>query len=207
MGLTECPASFARIMDMIMHGLDNVICYIDDVLIHSTTIQEHMDHLNDALNRLATNGLKVNLAKCELIRQSVTYLGLTISNKGLQPGAHKTNHIRDCPPPATIKQLQAFIGLTNYFRGFIKDFSLKAGPLYDLVNVNSNWSGGPLPEAAMQAFLHIRKEITSLPRLGLPGPTGELHLYVNAALGMTQPPAASELPSSKLKAQTKLWCP
>ena len=183
MGLTGCPASFARIMDMIMHGLDNVICYIDDVLIHSTTMQEHMDHLNDALSRLATNGLKVNLAKCELIRQSVTYLGLTISNKGLQPGAHKTNHIRDCPPPATIKQLQAFIGLTNYFRGFIKDFSLKAGPLYDLVNINSKWSGGPLPEAAMQAFLHIRKEITSLPRLGLPGPTGELHLYVDAALG------------------------
>ena len=183
MGLTGCPASFARIMDMIMHGLDNVICYIDDVLIHSATQDEHLTHLDDALARLAKNGLKVNLTKCEIIKQSVTYLGLTISDKGLQPGAHKANHVKDCPPPTTIKQLQAFIGLTNYFRGFVKDFALKAGPLYDLINVNSSWSGGPLPEAAMQAFTHIRKEIISLPRLGLPGPDGELHLYVDAALG------------------------
>ena len=183
MGLTGCPASFARIMDMIMEGLDNVICYIDDVLIHSRSTEEHLDHLADALFRLAKYGLKVNLAKCELLRQSVTYLGLTISHKGLQPGSHKTDVIKQCPPPTTIKQLQAFIGLSNFFRGFIKDFSIKAGPLYDLINVNSKWTGGPLPPQPMQAFRQIQHEITSLPRLGLPGPTGALHLYVDAALG------------------------
>jgi len=183
MGLTGCPASFARIMDKIMEDLDHVITYIDDVLIHSQDHDSHLIHLDQAFMRLEANNLKINLAKCEIMRNSVAYLGFTISHLGVLPGKNKTDIIRHAPCPTSPRQLQSFIGTCNFFRSFIKNFAMKAGPLYDLIRPDSTWTEGPMPQAAQTAFKQIRDEIAAKPRLGLPAPQGELHLYVDAALG------------------------
>ena len=183
MGLTGCPASFARIMDKIMEGLDFVITYIDDVLIHSPSADAHLDQLDQALARLTANNLKVNLAKCEIMLNQVSYLGFTISHRGVSPGLAKTDIIRNTPCPTSPKQLQSFIGICNFFRSFIKNFAMKAGPLYDLIRQDSTWSSGPMPPRAIKAFLSLRDEIAAIPRLGLPTASGDFHLYVDAALG------------------------
>ena len=183
MGLTGCPASFARIMDKVMEDLDHVITYIDDVLIHSANADSHLHHLDEAFQRLLTNNLKINLAKCEILQPSVAYLGFTISDQGVMPGKNKTDLIRNAPCPTSPRQLQSFIGTCNFFRSFIKDFAMKAGPLYDLIRPDSTWREGPMPQNAQQAFTQIRDEIAAVPKLGFPAPEGELHLYVDAALG------------------------
>ena len=183
MGLTGCPASFARIMDMIMDNLDHVITYIDDVLVHSPTVDDHFTHLDEALARLGANNLKVNLPKCEILKTSVSYLGFTISSSGISPGHRKTVQIQDTPAPTSVRQLQSFIGVCNFFRQFIPNFAMKAGPLYDLIRQDSQYNGGPMPELAQESFKTIRDEIAALPQLGYPKGTGRLHLFVDAALG------------------------
>ena len=119
----------------------------------------------------------------EIMQDNVAYLGFTISNEGVKPGLNKTDLIRQTPCPTTPKQLQSFIGICNFFRSFIRNFAMKAGPLYDLIRQDSPWTSGPMPLKAQHAFASLRDEIAAIPRLGLPATQGALHLYVDAALG------------------------
>ena len=122
------PASFSRLMDIIMSDADNVITYIDDVLVHSSTHELHIKHLSSALSRIRAAHLRLNAKKCIFAASSVQYLGHTLSASGVRPGTCKVKAIRDCLPPTSQKQLKAFLGLANYFRNYIKDFSSLAAP-------------------------------------------------------------------------------
>ena len=184
MGLTGCPASFARIMDIIMDGLDHVICYIDDVLIHSKSPESHLVHLEQAMSRLEANNLKLNLSKCLFLQPSVPYLGYQLSQDGISPGKIKANAVLESQPPTTLRQLQSFLGLCNFFRNFIPNFAMIAGPLYDLTKpTQSKWKLGSMPALAIQAFHKLRLAIGNLPKLAFPASTGSFHLYVDASLG------------------------
>ena len=187
MGLSGCPATFARIMDEITSDLKDVICYIDDILCHSPTEDAHMQVLDKLFTRLRKNHLKVKLDKCHFFQDNVTFLGYQITNAGVQPGRLKATQIRDTEPPRTLKQLQSFMGLANFFRQFVYKFSTKANPLYDVLKHENtplahDWKK-PLPAHVLQAFFKLRKEIASLPKLAFPRPKGRFHLYVDASLG------------------------
>jgi hypothetical protein len=184
MGLAGCPASFARMMDTIMAGQENIITYIDDLLIHSSGWQEHLQHLDTAFKLLVKNNLKVNLQKCEFGKAEVAYLGHTITGKGVRPGEDKTKAIRAAVAPTTTKQVKSFAGLCNYFRSYIKDFSQVAAPLFALTRQDSEWKKGPLPAEARHAFLKLKGQLTSRPVMAFPTSDGEFHLYVDAAGGV-----------------------
>jgi hypothetical protein len=77
--------SFSRLMDTAMRGLQNVLTYIDDVLIHSNTLDSHLQHMEAALKRLRQHNLKLNLLKCTFVTQQVSYLGHTLTAKGVKP--------------------------------------------------------------------------------------------------------------------------
>ena len=101
MGLTGCPASFSRLMDKVMQGLDNVLTYIDDVLVHSANVPAHLRHLEEAFDRLGHHGLKLNLPKCTFAAEEVPYLGHVLTKYGVRPGADKSKAIREALVPAT----------------------------------------------------------------------------------------------------------
>ena len=183
MGLTGAPASFSRLIDLILRDAENCITFIDDVLVHSQTHQLHRRHLSAAINKLAKAGLKLNPDKCIFGSREVQYLGHTLSSDGVRPGKDKPAAISSCKPPESGKQLKSFMGLANYFRGYIKNFAKIAAPLFKLTRAASQWKKGPLPDDALAAFETIRDAIASRPVLRFVNPTGKFSLFTDACLG------------------------
>ena len=141
-------------------------------------------HLAAAFKILEEHNLKVNLEKCEFGQDSVNYLGHVISEKGATPGHDKTEAIRRAQPPATVRSVKSFIGLCNFFRAYIRDFSAVAAPLLNLTRGNSKWKGGELPPAAMAAFKDLQKQLVQQPCLAFPTSDGEFQLYTDASGGV-----------------------
>ena len=186
MGLMGSPASFARMMDKVMENLRFVITYIDDCLVHSPNDEVHVDHLRQTMQKLRMYGLKINLEKTRLAARSVQYLGHTISADGVKPGKDKTAAVRDAKLPKNQKQVKSFIGLANFFRGFIPSFATRAAPLYALTRKDTQWEGGDLPEDAVEAFETIKAMICKEPVLQYPTRDGKYHLFTDAAQGDDQ---------------------
>jgi hypothetical protein len=183
MGLTGCPASFSRLMELVMRDASNIITYIDDVLIHSKDHTSHLDHLQVALERIKTHNLKLNMAKCIFGSSSVAYLGHNLTATGISPGTDKAQAVRDTKPPTSVKHVKSFVGLCNYFRIYIRRFAQRAAPLFALTRQDCQWKGGRLPEEALSAFLDLRQAICDKPILSYPSRIGEYRLYVDAAQG------------------------
>ena len=183
MGLTGSPASFSRLMDLIMQGLPNTITYIDDTLVHAPDHQQLLYHLRLTLQRFRQANLKLNAEKCIFGSSSVQYLGHTLTAQGVEPGQCKLQAIKDTQPPRNIKQLKSFIGLVNYFRNYVRDFARQCAPLNALTRNTSEWQEGDLPPEAAAAFYKLRETLLQKPILSYPTRDGKFHLYVDAALG------------------------
>ena len=161
MGLKGSPASFSRLMDHVMNGLEGVITYIDDLLVHAQTHDDHIRILNQCFGRLRKFGLKLRIEKCIFGAHEVSYLGYRLTPAGIKPGLEKMEAVRQMPPPDTIRKIREFCGLTNYFRQLIKNYATKIAPLSALTRKDSTWKKGPLPEEALKAFEQIK---TTSPR-------------------------------------------
>ncbi len=114
MGLLGCPASFQRLMETVLRNINNVLVYIDDVLLHTATHEEHLQVLEKVFERLHQNHLKVNLDKCVFGNKEVSYLGFMLTPEGIKPGRNKLQAIRDARPPTNIKMVRSFVGLCNF---------------------------------------------------------------------------------------------
>jgi len=183
MGLKGCPGSFARLMDMALKGIPNVLIYIDDVLIYGRTPQEAIKTLQMVLQRLIKHNLKINLSKSVFLQPRTHYLGYTLTASGIFPGEDKAKAIAQAKPPASVKQLKSFLGMTNYFRNFIKHFARQAGRLYALTRADSTWKGGPLPQDALQTFKTLQRLIAQASPRAFPLKNGRYHLFTDASLG------------------------
>jgi hypothetical protein len=170
MGLSGSPATFSRLMDIVMQELEHTITYIDDCLVHSANHKDHVNHTRQALARIRRHGLKINLDKCIFGASEIQYLGHTISGEGITPGKDKAAAITKAQPPSTVKQVRSFMGLANYFRTFIPRFAVIAAPMFALTRSNSDWEGGALPEDALESFQTIKDAITSTPILAYHNP-------------------------------------
>ncbi len=118
-GLCNAGQSFQRFMDEVLSGLDFAFCYLDDILIGSSSTEEHMQHLHLVLQRLQEFGLVLNMEKCELARQEIDFLGQHITAEGASPIPRHVQAIQDFPAPQDRKQLQTFLGMVNFYRRFI----------------------------------------------------------------------------------------
>jgi len=183
MGLLGCPASFQRLMEKVMEGLNKVIVYIDDLLIHTDNHEDHLIELENVLQRLVENGLKLNLDKCVFGNQEVNYLGFTLTPDGITPGKDKMKSIKNAKPPTDVKMIRSFIGLCNFFRTHIKNFSKMSAPLTRLTRNDSTYKGGELPKDAMTAFLQLQLALTSDPVVAYPRNDRKYALIVDASTG------------------------
>jgi len=152
MGLLGCPTSFQCLMETVLRNISNDLVYIDDVLLHTATHEEHLKVLEKVLERLHQNHLQVNLDKCVFGNKEVSYLGFMLTPDGIKPGRNKLQAIRDAQPPTNIKMVRSFVRLCNFFRTHIKDFAIIAAPLFRVTRKDSGYKSGPLPPDALHAF-------------------------------------------------------
>lgn len=139
-GLTSAPAIFQRAMENLLAGIDGVLVLLDDVLISGGQCQtEHLDRLNQVLQRLQDAGLTLQPEKCDFFRDEISYLGYVINKDGLKKSPDKIKAIVDAPVPTNISQLQSFLGLVNYYRCFVPGASCILSPLYELLKKGSKW--------------------------------------------------------------------
>ena len=129
--LTNAPATFQRLMSQLFGGKDwdFVFVYLDDLLIVSKSMSEHLGHLKKVLNRLMEFGLKLKPKKCAFAREQVDYLGHTLSAEGVRPNNAKVEAVKSFPRPKSSKEVKSFLGLVNFYRRHLPNFAVVTRPL------------------------------------------------------------------------------
>ena len=109
---------------------------MDDILIYSQTLPEHLELLQQVFQILRDNRFYIKLSKCTFAQTEVEYLGHNISRRGVAIEASKIAAIEKWPRPTNLKELRGFLGLIGYYRKFIKHYGLISRPLFDLLKKN-----------------------------------------------------------------------
>jgi hypothetical protein len=134
-GLTNAPATFQALMNKIfIYAIRKfVLVFFDDILVYSSSWNDHLQHLESVLLTLQRHELYAKLSKCSFGATEVDYLGHKVSGKGVSMESTKIQAVLDWPTPSNLKQLRGFLGLTGYYRRFIKSYAHIAAPLTDLL--------------------------------------------------------------------------
>jgi Reverse transcriptase (RNA-dependent DNA polymerase) len=180
MGLLGCPASFQRLMEQVLWGLQNIHIYIDDMLIHTDTHKKHLEAQEKVLMRLHQHHLKINLDKCLFSNKQVSYLGFTLTPEGIKPGEAKLKAIKLATAPGDFKAIRSFVGLCNFFRNHIQGFEITAAPLFKLTHQDFGYLSGPLPKTALQASQALQTQLSQQPALAFPRSDQSYLLITNA---------------------------
>lgn len=163
-GLRNAPSTFQRLMDRLRSGLTGmlILIYLDDLIILSSTFDEHIRNLRAVLERLRQFKLHANLDKCHFMLPEIKYLGHVITHDGIKPDPSKISAIAEMKTPSNVKELLTFLQTGSWFRRFVPNHAAVARPLSDLTKRNTPWTWGPAQE---EAFCTLKKLLTSTPIL------------------------------------------
>ena len=178
-GLTNAPSTFQSAMnDLLRPYLRKfVLVFFDDILIFSSNFTDHLNHLQVIFNLLQSNQFVVKLSKCVFAVDKVHYLGHVISKGTVAPDPEKVKAILDWPPPRSLTALRGFLGLTGFYRRFVRHYASLAAPLTDLLrSTNFVWSS-----AAASAFTELQHRMTDMPVLTLPDFTKKFLIETDAS--------------------------
>lgn len=178
-GLSNSPASFQRLMDIVLRSVrEFALCYIDDIVIFSDSFDSHLLHLQEVFSLLQDAGLVIKPSKCQFLRARIHFLGHVVSSGTVEPDPEKTAAIREWPTPIDQHSLQVALGLFNYYRKFVPAFSSIANPLNQLLRKNQRWEWR---DEHQQAFEAIKLFLTSSPVLALPDFSKSFTVYCDAS--------------------------
>ena len=181
-GLCNAPATFQRLMQRVLAGLEYKSCfiYLDDVLVASKTFRDHLTHLCEVFDRLRSSNLRLKPRKCELIRDKVPFLGHVVSTQGIEPDPAKTEKIKNYPTPTDVTEVRRFLGLASYYRRFVPKFASIASPMHSLTKKNMpfQWTDG-----CESAFSQLKAALSTSPVLVYPrfGPGHSFILETDAS--------------------------
>ena len=179
-GLCNAPATFSRLMDRVLAGLHWETClfYLDDIIVFSSTWEEHLAQLREVFERLRHAKLKLGAAKCTFAAKEVSYLGHRVTEEGLLPDPSLLAAIRDIPPPKTATEVRSFLGLAGYYLRYVKGFAAIAAPLHALTRKDAvfHWS-----EDCQHAFDQLKLRLTTSPITAFPDFSQEFRLYTDAS--------------------------
>ena len=166
-GLCNAPGTFQREMNRIFFPLIGVcmFVYIDDLVIFSPSIEEHIQDLRKVFTIIKNNGLKINLEKCHFFKKKVELLGHILSVEGVAPIPGKTEIIHNWLPPKNITQLRSFLGAVGYYRKFIFNFAKMARPLYKLLKKGTDFEWNTEQE---NSFQELKDRLVKAPILIMP---------------------------------------
>ncbi|KAI2655942.1 Transposon Tf2-8 polyprotein [Labeo rohita] len=180
-GLSISPSVFQTFMNEVFREFLHqfVVVYVDDILIYSRNQAEHRQHVQQVLQKLRQHSLFLKLEKCEFHRPSVQFLGYNISAEGVQMDQGKVDAIQKWPLPTSVKELQRFLGFTNFYRRFIMDYSTITAPLTSLLRGKPKhllWN-----PAAHEAFKQLKTTFSTAPVLQHPDPERPFTVEVDAS--------------------------
>ncbi|KAL0449380.1 UNVERIFIED_CONTAM: Retrovirus-related Pol polyprotein from transposon [Sesamum latifolium] len=134
-GMTNAPATFSTLMNQVLHGfLDEfVVVYLDDIVVYSGTLAEHVEHLQQVLMRLREHELYAKVSKCSFAQETISFLRHIMERGRIRMDPKKVQAIEEWRPPSDVLDLRSFLDLANYFRRFVKGYSEIALPMMDLL--------------------------------------------------------------------------
>lgn len=177
-GMRNAPATFQRLVNIVLAGVPNCNAYLDDLVVYSSDWKEHIALLRTVFERLANASLTLNLAKCEFGQATVTYLGKEVGKGQVRPVEAKVTAISEFPIPKTRRELRRFLGMSGYYRSFCRNFSTVVNPLTNLLSpaVPYVWT-----EECQRAFDNVKALLCSKPVLAAPDVTKAFKLEVDAS--------------------------
>ncbi|KAK3709629.1 hypothetical protein QZH41_010093, partial [Actinostola sp. cb2023] len=191
-GLQNAPATFQRLMQGVFREdlLQKLMVYLDDIIVFSPTIEEHLIRLKVVFRKLSEHGLKIEPTKCQFFGNEVTYLGHVVSADGVSTDPEKTKAVKEWPVPVTVRDLRSFLGFASYYRRFVPKFAQIAGPLHKVVaelgSAGSNKTpkkliGTVWTQDCQAAFNQLRTLLTTAPVLAYPDYTQPFILETDAS--------------------------
>lgn len=182
-GLCNAAQTFQRFMNHVFHDLDFVYVYIDDICIASKGEEEHKRHLELVFQRLQQYDLKINLAKCELGKSSVLFLGHTVDANGITPPTDKIEAIVNFNKPNKSFELRRFLALMNFYRRFLPDAARTQGRLQILIRGNKKKDQSEIEwtDDATRAFEKCKTDLANITYLAHPLSNAQLVLNVDAS--------------------------
>lgn len=180
-GLCNGPAVFTRFINHVLKPLlrEKLIqVYIDDILLGTETIEEHLRILKELFNILRLNKLTVQVKKCQFLKTKIDFLGYEVSAVGIKPSNRHIEAVQNFPTPKNVHELYRFIGLTSFFRKFIRNHSVLAKPLYDLIRKDAPFNFGV---NQIRAFELLKDRLVTEPVLRIYNPSAETELHTDAS--------------------------
>ena len=178
-GLVNAPATFQRLMDLVLSGLHWTHClvYLDDIVVFAATEEEHTHRLNLVLERVAKAGLTLKPSKCHWMQKSVKFLGHIVSSDGISVDPAKVKSVSCFPLPQNSTDVRSFLGRTSYYRRFIPEFASRSKPLADLTKKKCKFMWN---KDAQKSFDDLQHCLTSAPILRCPDFSLPFKLYTDA---------------------------
>ena len=166
-GLCNAGATFQRLMDLMLTGLNLEVClvYLDDIIIYSSSLDQHLERLVQVLERLRQSDLKLKPSKCRLMQLRVNFLGHVVSGDGIATDPEKVRLVVEWPVPRQLRDLRGFLGLTSYYRRFVKHYADIAAPLNALTKKGRTfiWTS-----ECQTAFERLKEALSTPPVLAMP---------------------------------------
>ena len=184
-GLCNATATFQRLMAQALTSVTKkygnlIMCYVDDVVIATPTLEDHIERLEEVLSCMKQAGLKCKPSKCEILRDSIKYLGRLVDKHGVRPDPEAVEAVLTWKAPKTDTQLMSFLGFANYYREFIKGYADKIYPMQRLMRNKGKkftWT-----DEAQVSFENIKRELCEAPVLGMPTEKGMFVLDTDASV-------------------------
>lgn len=180
-GLKNAPATFQRMMNNVLRAHVNKICviYMDDILVFSTSLQEHVENLGKVFETLRKANLKVSLNKSDFMKKETDFLGHVVTRDGIKPNPKRVEGIQKQIIPKTVKEIQSFLGLSGYYRKFIPDYAKIAKPMTLRLKKDSKIDIGN--KDYKESFEKLRTILMSNTVLQYPNFEEEFHLTTDAS--------------------------
>ena len=177
-GLAQALAYFQELMTGVLKDLPFAMAYLHDIIIYSSTREEHLEHIKTVFKKLCHAKLSMKLSKCHFFAKEIQYLGHILGIEGIKPVPAKTEAIKAMHPPVNLKQVHTFLRLVGCYRKFIKNFAKIAKPLTMLtrMDVKFEWK-----ETHHSAFMKLKEAIIQAPILQYPDTTKPYIVYTDAS--------------------------
>lgn len=193
-GLCNAPSTFQRLMQRIFgdQQCQSLLLYLDDIVVFSSSVEQHLERLKVVLGRLQAEGLKAKLSKCSFFQKEVHYLGHVISGQGVSTDQGKIEVVANWPVPTTVSELRSFLGFASYYRRFVEGFAKLAAPLHKTVAEFGRTQPGRASErgvikcwtdACQQSFQALKTKLTTAPVLAYADFSLPFILEVDASYG------------------------
>ena len=181
-GLTSAPATFERLMEQVLKGLQwkSLLLYLDDIIVYSTDFNSHLERLRVVLERFKAANLKLKPSKCELLQREVKFLGHVVNEHGVSTDPDKVKAVREWPTPKCQSEVRTFLGFVGYYRKFCPDYATVAKPLNRIASKSQkDFVWGTEEEDSFQC---LRQFILESPVLAYPDYSKEFLLDTDASL-------------------------